>query len=258
MKLYRGNVFKYYNSSRISFFDNLLIRFTQTEDFEDYEECIPEFKFSFDRNIVEKRAIESIQRTNKGISPEQFNALVQQLSNIYIGTAEKTYFSFLQHLGILSLAKSPYNFHLWEKYANDGFCVEFDGSSNFFQEQEADPPGTGVLFEVIYSDTTVELNIDALLIGERNRFLPLDVFYQKKIKWKLEDEVRIIKLRSLANETHEGGRVSLFKIPSSIVKAVYFSQHASEDFVIDCTNRIRRSFSNLPLYKQQDHSFKSF
>ena len=74
----------------------------------------------------------------------------------------------------------------------------------------------------------------------------------------MEDEVRIIKLRSLANETHEEGRVSLFKIPSTAVKAVYFSQHASEDFVIDCTNRIRRSFSNLPLYKQQDHSFKSF
>ena len=65
------------------FFDNLLIRFTQTVDFEDYEECIPDFKFSFDRKIVEKRAIESIQRTHKEVSPDQFKALVQQLSTIY-------------------------------------------------------------------------------------------------------------------------------------------------------------------------------
>ena len=120
-----------------------------------------------------------------------------------------------------------------------------------------DPLGTGVLFEVIYSDTSAKLNIDALLKGDRDNFLPLEVFYLKKMKWKLEDEVRIIRLRSNATITLENGTVSLFRIPNSAIKAVYFSQYASNVFIKRCLEKIRIELPHISVYKPHELSFES-
>ena len=257
MKLYSGNVFKYYNASRISFFDNFLVRFTQPEAFEDYQECTPEIVFSCDKDLLRQRAIEALLRNKKVVNEENIAIYIQKIRGQYEKTVNKSYCLLKNELGVLSLGKTPFNSHLWSKYASDGFCVEFDSSLCFFREQDDDPPGTGVLFEVVYSDKPAELNIDALLKGDRKNFLPLEVFYLKRMNWKLEDEVRIIRLRSNAAITLENGTVSLFRIPNSAIKTVYFSQYASNEFIKGCLEKIRITLPHISVYKPCELSFES-
>jgi len=132
MKLYSGNIFKYYNASRISFFDDLLVRFTQPEAFEDYQECTHEIIFSYDKDLLRQRAIDALLRKNKVVNEENIAIFIQKMSGQYEKTANQSYCLLKNELGVLSLGKNPFNSHLWSKYASHGFCVEFDCSSCFF------------------------------------------------------------------------------------------------------------------------------
>lgn len=48
MDKYEGAVFKYYNADRKNFFDDLMVRFTQTVDLNDPLECLPKFEYFCD------------------------------------------------------------------------------------------------------------------------------------------------------------------------------------------------------------------
>lgn len=53
----------------------------------------------------------------------------------YVEEAKKSYNDKLEMIGILSLAKTQYNEYLWDNYAKDGFCIEFDEKTTFLQEE---------------------------------------------------------------------------------------------------------------------------
>ncbi len=258
LQKHKGNIFKYYQVFRAGFFDDLMVRFTQAKEFEDILECQPEFVYHESISLLERRAKELLQRKGRiCITQDMVNLTVKELRKIdYVEEAKKSYNDKLEMIGILSLAKTQYNEYLWDNYAKDGFCIEFDEKNDFFTRRRTDPPGTGELYEAFYSDKQVVFDVNRLL-SEDKGYTQLKLLYQKKKKWAPEDEIRIIRLRNLSDKNIDDGKVSLFKIPQEAVKAVYFSPNASNDFIKECMNKIKKTLPRLPLYKVKDISSKN-
>ena len=130
-----GNIFKYYPTERISFFDDFLIRFTQTEDLNDPAECLPKFKYFCDPGFKKERAQKTWERKfpdNKSESKRKHYCRQFIKTMNWKETIKSSYTKHLKMLGILSLSKSSLNGHLWENYAKDVFCIGFSSISPFF------------------------------------------------------------------------------------------------------------------------------
>ena len=61
--------------------------------------------------------------------------------------------------------------------------------------------------------------------------------------------MRIIRLRCLADRQLNDRRISLFKIPQTAIKAIYFSPNADDDFIMKSIAKIREKSVNIPIYK---------
>lgn len=252
MQIYNGNVYKYYPASRVEFFNDFMVRFTQTKDLNDPDECLPEFNYFCDKEIKTQRAIATLNRNcSNCLSPSKRKRFIRNFRRTFNWRKEieAIYRHHLDIIGIFSLAKTQFNSHLWNNYACDGFCVEFDQQSDFFHRRNADIKGTGELYSVDYSDVPIDFDARKFFNSPGNDYMQLKVFYQKKDKWSLEDEVRIIRLRCLADRQLNDRRISLFKIPQTAIKAIYFSPNADDDFIMKSIAKIREKSVNIPIYK---------
>lgn len=255
MEKYSGNVFKYYPPCRIGFFEDLMVRFTQTKDLNDPSECLPDFRYFCDKEVRTRRALDVWNRLCPLCqSPSKRKHFVRKYRREFNwkGEIEKSYNSHLDIIGIFSLSKSPFNSHLWQNYANGGFCIEFNYQSDFFHMRQDDVPGTGELYSVIYSDEPIVFDARKIFFHDHEAYMQLEVFYQKTTEWKFEDEVRIVRLRRLGDQQKSHGRITLFKIPVCAVAAVYFSPTAKESFIEICQMVIRQNLGNIAMYKVVD------
>ena len=255
MEVHTGPIFKYYGVERIGVFDNLMVRFTQTIDLNDPEECLPKFKFFCDKKVKIQRATEVFERNCPNCtSKRERKQLIHNFLKVFNWRKEieLSYRRHLDIIGIFSLSDSPFNAHLWERYADGGFCIEFDCDSEFFSPRSNDAPGTGELYRVTYSNTPIEFNAKQFFQNGHKEYMQLKVFYQKTEKWHEEKEIRIIRLRSLADETSNDGRVSLFKIPNEAFKSVYFAVNAKEEFIEEATVKIKQTLPNISIFKMSD------
>ena len=105
------------------------------------------------------------------------------------------------------------------------------------------------MYSVDYSDVPIEFDARMFFNSLDNDYMQLKVFYQKKDEWHLEDEVRIIRFRCLADKQLNEGRISLFKIPQAAIKAIYFSPTATDDFIKKSIPQIREKLVDTPIYK---------
>ncbi len=252
---FKENVFKYYSNDtlHIKFFDIFLVRFTQPKRLNDALECTPEFVYCYDEDLIKKQAIKAAKR-NKMVfkSQRDLDEFISKFAIDYKKTTKESFFKRLDEIGIFSLGKTPFNKHLWSHYAEGGYCIEFDSDSIFFQRTWLDPWGTGELRKVHYSDIPIKLDINKLLSDNRNGCLSLDVFYTKKNEWRDEDEVRIIRLRQFATESHRNGELSLFRVPSDSIKAIYFSKDAPNQYINKCLKKIQMRLPHITCYKVVD------
>ncbi len=62
--IFSGKVYKYYPASRASFFDDLMVRFTQTKSLNDPLECLPKFEYCCDKELKTQRAIATFERNH--------------------------------------------------------------------------------------------------------------------------------------------------------------------------------------------------
>ena len=252
MQIYNEPIFKYYGPERIDFFNELMVRFTQTTDLNDPLECLPEFKYFCDKKVKTQRAIATLERNfPTGLSPSKRKRFIRNFRRKFNWREqiEVIYKHHLEIIGIFSLAKTQFNSHLWDNYACSGFCVEFDQQSDFFHRRDGDLDGTGELYSVDYSDVPIEFDARMFFNSLDNDYMQLKVFYQKTTQWVLEDEVRIIRFRCLADKQLNHDRISLFKIPETAIKAIYFSPNADDDFIMKSIAKIREKSVNIPIYK---------
>lgn len=251
---YEGNVFKYYSAQRDSFFDDFFVRFSQKRVLNDNRECRPRFYFDNTYNINHTLAIQYVNEHYPHCTDAVKNKLIPQIEKSINWPMRilKAYVRTLNKLGIFSLAKTQYNLHLWNNYAKDGFCVEFDFNSPFFHPRENDSIGLGELYPVIYSDNPIIFDAQKFVEHGHNDYLSIDVFYQKTPKWREEDEVRIIRFRCFADKQEDSDRVSLFMVPKDSIVAVYFSQYATSYFIDECVKKIYINLPETPVYHVTD------
>lgn len=113
--------------------------------------------------------------------------------------------------GILCLTKQPDNLLMWSHYAesHQGFVIEFDEKSNFFNQKRSDNDEFGHLREVIYQQARPSIVLSNTHANE--------LLLTKGLIWEPEEEWRMLWPRS-----NDPGEPCLLDFPSSAVKSVIF------------------------------------
>jgi Protein of unknown function (DUF2971) len=122
--------------------------------------------------------------------------------------------------GVFSLSSDPMSPPMWAHYSSNyhGYVVGFDTSHPYFKFKKA----TGVgIFEVLY-----ETNLHSELMDLLDK--PVNVLARKRTEWAYEKEWRHIRERSECDQSLDGGRVSLFRVPFEAVKCVIKSERADD------------------------------
>ncbi|MCI2081850.1 MAG: DUF2971 domain-containing protein [Bacteroidales bacterium] len=119
--------------------------------------------------------------------------------------------SFKDSIGVYSMSKTPFNFNMWVNYANNnkGFCIEYDFDKLCEETQFPLKRDINVI-NVDYRKRFPTITIDD--IQDENVFLT-KLYGTKLLKWKQEQEVRIIK-------DHYGKKT----YHPSALKAIYFGE----------------------------------
>ncbi|WP_419773998.1 DUF2971 domain-containing protein [Halarcobacter sp.] len=233
-------LFKYMPEVRI---DDILvlnkIRFTQPICFNDPFECkltidnmaSDEDIQNFHKENFEKLLKEEYDKNNainSVLSYEQFLLLSETKKESILDSLKEINSSecFIQQLrnkfeeilnyewGILSLTTSKDNLLMWAHYANEhkGFTVEFSEKSNFFHKREDKKSFFNHLHKVNYSSYRDYKDLSKKQFEE--------VFLTKSIEWEYEEEYRVFKQLSSANEV-KNENIYLFNFPKDMIKAIY-------------------------------------
>jgi ribosomal protein S18 len=256
-------LYKYLSADRISYLDNELLRFTQPSDLNDPFECLPNIDLDpklFLKGVLErtKPALEQkVTGKKKWEQREQKKAIKKarkQLERDYTKDQDhlpKRYLArYLKHanarIGIFSLTNKWNNSLMWSHYTNShmGFCVGFNRSHSFFQQQKTDRNDIGKLVDISYSKERIKLNVNDGL-----EIIP-ELFEHKSIDWAYEEEVRLI--RELSNCTEEIDKgdelpLCLFRVPHEAVSEVVAGANASDGLISDLKKFTDKH--KIPLYR---------
>jgi hypothetical protein len=132
-----------------------------------------------------------------------------------VKSAVESIFSFVDKVGIYSLAKSENEELLWAHYAygHKGFCVEYDLEKLIsFENQDYK------VIDVVYSDRPLKLGSSEILINPDQTVFLKKLIGAKPDSWKYEKEIRII--------TPSHGR---HDYDFRAVKSIYFGLHMPND-----------------------------
>lgn len=233
MKLY-----KYTSEERI---DNILvdnlIRFTQPQELNDPFETRQHIE-----NIASDSFLENyFKNDSEKIMSELYSTYKQQVPKelihqdmIRILEAPQVKRMFIENLykatnksiGILSLASSNNNLLMWAHYANShkGFVVEFDATSEFFNQINESKEFYGKLKKVLYTQNRP--NIEYFDSIEEGYFF--DTFLTKSKEWEYEEECRMLLPLDEANQVIED-KVFLYKFPKQAILSIYLGANMADE-----------------------------
>lgn len=124
--------------------------------------------------------------------------------------------NFEEMIGILCLTESPANLLMWAHYADShqGFVVEFDADSPFFDQRKSPEDELRHLRKVIYREQR-----PSLVLSEMEDFSP---FLTKGVDWHYETEWRMMIPLSSASAVIGDGptAVHLYEFPRSAIRSV--------------------------------------
>lgn len=144
---------------------------------------------------------------------------------------------FEEMVGILCLTESPANLLMWAHYADShqGFVVEFDADSPFFDQRENPEDDLRHLRKVIYREQR-----PSLVLSEMEDFSP---FLTKGVDWSYEAEWRMmLPLSSAPVVIGEGPTaVHLYEFPKFAIRSVILGCRIPEPKALEirqvlCTN----------------------
>jgi len=123
---------------------------------------------------------------------------------------------FAELIGILCLTESPTNLLMWAHYADahQGFVVEFDPESRFFNQRVGPDDDFRHLRRVVYQDER-----PSIILTEMEDFSP---FLTKGRDWSYETEWRMMMPLAAASRIvgQPPAAVHLFEFPKSMVRSV--------------------------------------
>lgn len=148
---------------------------------------------------------------------------------------------FEEIAGILCLSESPTNLLMWSHYADShqGFVIEFDSTSVFFNQKKSHQDEFRHLRKVIYCEQRLSYTLLDI-----NNFSP---FLTKSIDWSYEAEWRMLLPLSSAAMTVGNGAttVHLFEYPRSAIKSIILGCRMNESK----EKEIRQIITNADIFK---------
>ncbi|MFY9260850.1 MAG: DUF2971 domain-containing protein [Gallionella sp.] len=241
-------LYKYFHPDRIDVLRNGTIRFSSPKVFNDPFELKPHISSVGSKDKIEagfETQLQSIlteqyaklpAQQRKQVSLEQLHKLakdklpefkveLQKYAEIAVPIAQQIiYKTFEEMIGILCLTESPENLLMWAHYASShqGFVVEFDINSPFFDQRKNSDDEFRHLRKVIYREER-----PSLVLSEVEDFAP---FLTKGVEWSYETEWRMmLPLTSADVVIGEGATaVHLYKFPISAIRSVILGCRISE------------------------------
>lgn len=137
---------------------------------------------------------------------------------------------FYKKVGILSLCRENSNLVMWSHYADNhkGYCIEYDITSNNFDELNFENKDEVFLFNIEYENSP----IDYLSLPSNFQF-----YLRRKSKlWEYEKELRFISSRQ-----------GLHNIPDNSIKSIFLGANANN--IVKNTLFILCKEKNINLYQ---------
>lgn len=171
-----------------------------------------------------KVSIKQFQQLAKAHLP-QLKAQFQEYAEMVLPMAQRIMSDkFEEMIGILCLTESPASLLMWAHYADShqGFVVEFDATSPFFDQRKSSEDEFRHLRKVIYRELR-----PSLVLSEVEDFSP---FLTKGVDWSYEAEWRMMLPLSDASEVIGSGptAIHLFEYPRLSIRSIIMGCRMSE------------------------------
>lgn len=172
----------------------------------------------------------------------QLKAQLQELTEVAVPMTQRIISEkFEEMTGILCLTESPANLLMWAHYADShqGFVVEFDAGSPFFDQRKSPEDELRHLRKVIYQERR-----PSLVLSEMESFSP---FITKGLDWSYESEWRMMLPLSSASVIIGDGPTAfhLYEFPRSSIRSVILGCRMPETKEVE----IRHVLSNADEFK---------
>lgn len=230
MKLY-----KYISPERIDVLENLNIRFTQPLYLNDPYETNPVITGS---ELLDEQweMIGKIECERNGLNYESLKPLNERKirDKMFPGAIQIMKVFFHHRIGILSLSETHDNALMWSHYCSNhqGYVIEFNSEHNFFRSNNKDYVIENTS-KVVYTNNRPNVTLERLSMK--------DLYFTKSTDWSYEREWRILKSIEKADTKIENGNISLFNLPTEIVKGIYLGAAASDEFEASVLSAIEKN-----------------
>ena len=225
------SIYKYFPPKRIDTLENNKLCFSTAHKFNDPFELKPYVKAICTTEYLEElhtekssaalaKAYKELPRAQrKAFSFKKFekmydsyevvNEASKRMAALTPMAANSALSTLANNTGILCLTKQPDNLLMWSHYAesHQGFVIEFDEESCFFNQKRSDNDEFGHLREVIYQQARPSIVLSNTHASE--------LLLTKGLIWAPEEEWRMLWPRS-----NDPGESYLLDFPSSAVKSV--------------------------------------
>ena len=263
-------VYKYLDSSRVTFLSNGLIRFSQPGALNDPYECLPAFPDDLLQRGTEMLRSSLMAEFEIKAGDDKSTRLLKKqrrrFVNLKIDEMIKDNPAFLRDqyaklvdshinegIGILSLSRRWNSALMWSHYTSSysGFCVGFDKGHKFF-EGIPDSKGEKLpLSAVRYSENRTQVQ------EGRDDETAINAVLTKSLDWSYEEEERLIAFLSSAQEIKKNSpyNIHLYKVPFDSISELVVGHRAADALKREIVNASERL--GVPAYetKVSDVSF---
>ncbi|WP_410499103.1 DUF2971 domain-containing protein [Chitinibacter sp. S2-10] len=260
-------LFKYFHPDRTDVLLNGMIRFSSPKILNDPFELKPYISgiadndylgAQFEKNftaLIEEEYAQSPEQLRLAVSFEKFQQFAEERkSSVLHGVREHTKKltpkinsiinnKFEEIIGILCFTESAENILMWAHYADShqGFVVEFDENSPFFNQRKSDEDEMRHLRKIVYRNERPAINLTDID--------DLSSFLTKGIDWSYEQEWRMMLPLVDANKVIDDGsnRIHLFHYPKEAIRSIIFgcrSKVETKNAVFDAIGNL-----NIPCYQ---------
>jgi len=250
-------LFKYFHPDRVDVLKNRMICFSSPQHLNDPFELKPPCRIYASDDAVRAEAMEKFPAHYQDaldklpafirplISEESKQALQQKIleesagltANLMQQMLPGIYRFFEESVGVLCLTEQPDDLLMWAHYAaaHEGFVIEFDPSSSFFNQRRSDHDEFRHLRRIIYAEERRHLVMGA----DKD----ISALLTKSSHWAYEKEWRMMVHLIDATNKHTSGSKTfhLFSFPADAIKSVILGCRMSSATMTEIVEAVRGS-----------------
>jgi hypothetical protein len=256
-------VYKYVAKTRLTYFENELLRFTQPGDLNDPYECRPVIEDETIKNLIAGAKVERLSKMSSSMSRKERRMLARRnaIKAPLLSDAElrnnieqwrqrfhkesEEYAN--EHIGIFSLSRRWNSSLMWSHYSEShtGICLGFDRLHPYFTKGGVKTNQYTPLIPVTYSEKRIWVSLKDTSFQRS-----IDAVSTKSSDWAYEEEERLVSVLRLASlkQDREGALpIFLFKVPHEALTEIIVgikSDHATTHAALSVAEKL-----GIPVYK---------